>query len=52
MTIRLRLRTMARLWDSRNHEESEPESPSLYETILNERKQMMVSAETKYVTMK
>ncbi len=52
MTIRLRLRTMARLWDSRNHEESEPESPFLYETILNEWKQMMVSAETKYVTMK
>lgn len=52
MTIRLRIRTMERIWDSRNHEESEPESPSWHETILNERKQMMVSVETKYLTMK
>ena len=51
MTIRLRLRTMERIWDSLCHEEAEPESPSWHETILNERKQMMDSAETKYLTI-
>jgi hypothetical protein len=42
---------MERIWDSLCHEEAEPESPSWHETILNERKQMMDSAETKYLTI-
>ena len=50
-TIRVRLRTMERIWDSLCHEEAEPESPSWDETILKERKQMMDSAETKYLTI-
>ena len=49
--IRERLRTMECIWDSLCHEEAEPESPSWHETILNERKQMMDSAETKYLTI-
>ena len=51
-TIRVRLKTMELIWDSLCHEEAVAESPSRHETILNERKQMMVSVETKYLTMK
>ena len=50
-TIRVRLKTMELIWDSLCHEEAVAESPSRHETILNERKQMMDSAETKYLTI-
>ncbi len=51
MTIQERLTTMEHIWDSLCHKDIEPESPDWHETILAERKKIMDSPDTKFLTI-
>lgn len=51
MTTRERLATMEQLWDALCHESKEPASPTWHETVLAQRKEMLNSADARFLTL-
>lgn len=51
MSIQDRLAAMKQIWDSLCHEENEPESPAWHEEVLQKRRKLMDSPDSKYLTI-